>query len=442
MGDLRVVWVYVNRAMLWEGLMTRFIQIHALTSYPGALLNRDDAGFAKRLPFGGVTRTRVSSQCLKRHWRVFKGKHSLGELERPSSVRSRLTFEHHIIEPLVAAGMPIALTTVVTEYVMKLVLGESAAKKREQAQKEDDEEKSAQRVPLKTSQITVIGQPEVAYLRSLVEDFLGEHKEVFEAFWDSDEAALAEKKTKGEIDKACKAAFQNKAMKKNIQGLKLALGLDAALFGRMVTSDILARGDAAVHVAHALTVHAEHSESDYFSAVDEILANEGGELGSGHINSTELTSGLFYLYVVLDVPLLVSNLTGCDVSQWQEADRSLAADVASRLVRLIATVSPGAKLGSTAPHSYASCVMVEAGDAQPRTLANAFFKPVSERGDMLENTYRALADHLEDFHGMYGKETEACLSARGPFGSLESALGVEAQGLNETAQWVAQQIEG
>ena len=30
----------------------RFLQIHTLTSYPASLLNRDDAGFAKRMPFG------------------------------------------------------------------------------------------------------------------------------------------------------------------------------------------------------------------------------------------------------------------------------------------------------------------------------------------------------------------------------------------------------
>ena len=48
----------------------RFLQIHTLHSYPAALLNRDDSGLAKRMPFGGATRTRISSQCLKRHWRV------------------------------------------------------------------------------------------------------------------------------------------------------------------------------------------------------------------------------------------------------------------------------------------------------------------------------------------------------------------------------------
>ena len=70
----------------------RFLQIHTLTSYPAALLNRDDAGFAKRIPFGGSTRTRISSQCLKRHWRTFKGEYSLESLERTQmSIRSRKT---------------------------------------------------------------------------------------------------------------------------------------------------------------------------------------------------------------------------------------------------------------------------------------------------------------------------------------------------------------
>jgi CRISPR system Cascade subunit CasC len=46
-----------------------FLQIHTLTAYPASLLNRDDAGLAKRIPFGNAVRLRVSSQCLKRHWR-------------------------------------------------------------------------------------------------------------------------------------------------------------------------------------------------------------------------------------------------------------------------------------------------------------------------------------------------------------------------------------
>jgi CRISPR system Cascade subunit CasC len=48
---------------------SRFLQIHTLHSYTAALLNRDDTGQAKRLIYGGKNRTRISSQCLKRHWR-------------------------------------------------------------------------------------------------------------------------------------------------------------------------------------------------------------------------------------------------------------------------------------------------------------------------------------------------------------------------------------
>jgi CT1975-like protein len=40
----------------------------------------------------------------------------------------------------------------------------------------------------------------------------------------------------------------------------LAAGLEAALFGRMVTSDPEANTNAAIHVAHSFTVHKEESE--------------------------------------------------------------------------------------------------------------------------------------------------------------------------------------
>ena len=59
----------------------RFLQVHPLTSYTATLLNRDDSGLAKRLPYGGVLRTRISSQCLKRHWRMANDPHALGEIE-------------------------------------------------------------------------------------------------------------------------------------------------------------------------------------------------------------------------------------------------------------------------------------------------------------------------------------------------------------------------
>jgi CRISPR system Cascade subunit CasC len=131
-------------------------------------------------------------------------------------------------------------------------------------------------------------------------------------------------------------------------------------------------------------------------------------------------------------------LEGCKQNEWRGASRGLAGEVVERLIRLIATVSPGAKLGSTAPHSYASAVLVEAGDEQPRTLANAFLKPVAERGDLLANTYSAAAEHLRDLDAMYGTQVARKLAACGP----AELWGVERASLPEVAAWTRAQIHG
>ncbi|MBK8980691.1 MAG: type I-E CRISPR-associated protein Cas7/Cse4/CasC [Planctomycetes bacterium] len=365
----------------------RFLQIHTLTSYPASLLNRDDAGFAKRIPFGGVTRTRISSQCLKRHWRIFDGDVSLRSIEAPLSVRSRRSFEEFVVKPLVEEGVALDMARAATDKLMGIVLGseskkERAAKtKRNAKQAADEPTADSVDAAVETAQVTVLGRPELDYLASLAR-----------------EACSAAGDVAG-VRAALEARLKDKALRQNIDALcpgKLEAGLGAALFGRMVTGDILARTDAALHVAHSFTVHAQQSESDYFSAIDD-LAREDGEQGSGHINASELTSGLFYGYVVVDLRLLHQNLGG---------ERGLAGAVIHRLIQMVATVSPGAKLGSTAPYSYSHLVLAESGRAQPRTLANAFLSPVRADGLLLLNAYRALSGHVRGLDGMYGADGE------------------------------------
>ena len=165
--------------------------------------------------------------------------------------------------------------------------------------------------------------------------------------------------------------------------------------------------DAAVHVAHAFTVHAEESESDYFSVVDDLQSNDE-DPGAAHIGDMELTAGLFYGYVVVDVPALISNLTGSPAEDWRNADRELAATVVKHLIHLIATVSPGAKLGSTAPYAYADLMLIEAGSRQPRSLANAFRGPVPARTN---KAVEALEGQLGKLDSAYGsRETRRVMS--------------------------------
>jgi CRISPR system Cascade subunit CasC len=197
---------------------------------------------------------------------------------------------------------------------------------------------------------------------------------------------------------------------RNLHNLRLGAGIDAAMFGRFVSGDRDARVDAAVHVAHAFSVHEQASEPDYFTAVDDLQAEEQGA-GAGHLNTADLTSGVYYGYVVGDMPLLVSNLEGCDRKKWEGADRALAARTVEHLLHLIAKVTPGAKKGSTAPYDWASLLLVEAGDEQPRTLANAFLKPVHNT-PLDQEAAAILMRHVKSIDDMYGASAKRWLATR------------------------------
>ena len=53
-----------------ERSTTMLIEIHAIQNHSPANLNRDDLGAPKTCYFGGVMRSRISSQCIKRSIRM------------------------------------------------------------------------------------------------------------------------------------------------------------------------------------------------------------------------------------------------------------------------------------------------------------------------------------------------------------------------------------
>jgi len=119
---------------------------------------------------------------------------------------------------------------------------------------------------------------------------------------------------------------------------------------------------------------------------------------------------------VIDIPLLVSNLTGEKRAAWrnESTNRELAAQVVENFIHLVATITPGAKKGSTAPYSYADLVMIEFGERQPRTLANAFQDPVALRGNgtLIERTMAAMQTELDGVDRMYGEHELRLLASR------------------------------
>ena len=409
-------------------MIPRFLQIHTLHSYTAALLNRDDSGLAKRIMYGGAMRTRVSSQCLKRHWRKAEDDpHALLKIQgAEDAFRSREIVTLKVIEPLKKAGAfkPDTLT-ILDELFQTQVYGEKGTEK-------------------KSRQTLILGAPEVRWLADEarkrapeIEKALGDQSHDPQPTSQTDPGKKGKKGKKdgqsvpAEVEAILKRwqdDFKDnfKAMREATQ---LSAGLASALFGRMVTSDPAANIDAPIHVAHAFTVHEEETESDYFTAVDDLKRDED-DSGADTIQETELTSGLFYGYVVVDVPGLVSNLTGCERPQWLDAGthRKMAAEVVHNLIYLVTEVSPGAKLGSTAPYGRAEMVLVEAGDRQPRSLAAAFRNPVAPQ---LAPAMSALKSHLETMDRLY--ETG---EARRSLHTLNEDLPRAPRGsLGEIARW-------
>ena len=397
----------------------RFLQIHTLHSYSAALLNRDNSGLAKRMEFGGVTRTRISSQCLKWHWRGKTRRTDEGMqyedrdfgLHKISGARmadrTRNAVDSKIIQPLRDTdGIDKAVIDAVADAFNIGVYGPRGTSR-------------DARQPL------LLGLPEVEYLREKAAGICNDHP--------NDAKAASD---------AAKEFFDNNqdnflAMREQIKAdLHLPAGqhagIEGALFGRMVTSDTASNIEAAIHVAHAFTVHEQESENDYFTAVDD-LQRKGDDAGASFIGDSELTAGLFYGYVVVDVPGLVSNLEGCDSGGWQDADRELAAKVVEHLTHLIATVSPGAKLGSTAPYGRARFMLIEAGSSQPYSLADAFRKPVAAQVDAALDALKTEIKGQDNCYGVKG--VRRFMSMNGC--DIPSA---ERLNCNDLAAWAAEAI--
>lgn len=387
-----------------------FLQIHTLVSYPASLLNRDDAGLAKRIPFGNATRLRVSSQCLKRHWRQAL-RESLSDLLVDGD-RTRHLFSRKIHDHLLEHGVPpeVALATSVTmkDVLMARSEGKSdSASDAEAAQEDSKQRKSKSKESpglesLLVKQAVFFSEPEIRHLRAVAltaarssSDAAGAERAVREAL-----TGVPEKPKKLTPVQKLKLQDNYQAMLKAAGGGVASQSLVAGLFGRFVTSDLLARVDAPVHVAHAFTVHAASTEMDYFTVVDDL--NRDDETGAAHANQAELGAGVYYGHVAVDVPLLVSNLVACERAQWKQQDRATASQVLGALVRSIASRSPGAKLGSTAPYSRAELVLLEVGAEQPRTLANAFLEALKPSGHLLQAAADRMAAQLSRIDAMYG----------------------------------------
>lgn len=365
--------------------MTRFIQIHALTSYPPSNLNRDDAGRPKTAIVGGTTRLRISSQSLKRAWRtseVFSARvgEGIGIRSRRFGEEARKAFLDAGIAEKDARAWSDAISNALTKAADRKEKAPKAKGKGKTAAQGEDENSEDAGSSGKDVQLVHLSEEEHQRVMALVRDIIARKKA-------PDAAALA-----------------------GILGGRPSV--DVALFGRMLADLADHNVDAAVQVSHAFTVHPVTVEDDYFTAVDDLQPR--GDTGAGHVNVHEFGSGTFYTYVCIDRQSLAANLGGNDV---------LAGRACAGLLEALATVSPSGKQNSFASRSYASYLLVEKGDRQPRMLSAAFIDGIRE-APVMDSAIKALEAKLGAFDKAYGvlADERKKLNVESGEGSLDDLL--------------------
>jgi len=370
-----------------------FLNIHVIISHSPSCLNRDDMNMQKSAIFGGARRVRVSSQSLKRAMR--RSSYYLIELGTPS-VRSRSIelLRQHFIDELKKEFDPNVVIEAIDRFVKTAPSGQENG---EQDVTGEVEAESYEETKSGSKKIAVAPwvKDEVRIICEIVQ------KMKIEGLSDSEVKAAEEKysKYKGKKKKTLQD-FQgeiynkkiNKAVEKKGEALRKAYAsaTDIALFGRMATSGLMTSVDGAMSVAHSITTHAVDADIDWFTAVDDLVP-----LGSGHLDTQEFSSGVFYRYASLNLSQLSDNMGG--------ADRDRVLDLAAHLLHLLATVVPSAKQKSFAAYNPADLVMASFADL-PLSAANAFEKPIEiERpGGYLQPSIKAFDDYVSRVYTGYG----------------------------------------
>jgi CRISPR system Cascade subunit CasC len=225
------------------------IEIHAIQNHSPANLNRDDLGAPKTCYFGGVLRSRISSQCLKR------------------SIRTSETFR------MLCGGIR---TRQLARLIADQIEGKADVKKRAAkilekcGIKANDEDRSDMLVYTTRAAIH--------------------------------EMAVLLRNADGKKEEQLAQEFGKLIAERTAVP-------DMALTGRMLETGVLKNTtvEAALQVAHAISTHEARPQVDYYVAADDI---PGSDAGAGFVDEAMFASACFYKYFSIDWNALIQNLEG------------------------------------------------------------------------------------------------------------------------------------
>ncbi|WP_369387171.1 type I-E CRISPR-associated protein Cas7/Cse4/CasC [Streptomyces sp. CG1] len=327
--------------------MAIFLDLSATQSVPAANLNRDDLGSPKTVRYGNTPRIRVSSQSWKRVIRQGV-EQDLGE----KAARTRLV-PVKVRQALERAGWPADLAAFAGAQVAV-----SAGKKGIGTEKEGH-----------TSVLLFLPESGLEELVAVC----AEHREQLEQ-------NLGKKKPGQTLPTD------------RIEEILKRRTASISLLGRMLAELPGANVDGAAQVAHAFTTHAAEPQRDYFTAVDDWLGE--ADTGSGHLDTSEFSAGVFYRYATVNITDLLTNLDGDD-----KAARTVLGSFAEHFLLSL----PQAKKNSTAPHTVPDLAYLAVRTQRPLSLAAAFETPVKDSdGGFARASRTALAAYAHQLNRLTG----------------------------------------
>lgn len=322
------------------------ITVHMLTAYPPSNPNRDELGQPKSAVVGGKTRQRISSQCMKRTWRLSA---PMKQFEEQFSTRTR-ELGSRLAKAMTDAGM-----------------SEADALKRATMMAEKFGKIEKKRAPAH-SEMVVIGHEE----------------------WQDAMDLAAQLASEGRDPTA-----------DELEGLpKPTLSIDCALFGRMRAASPELNVDAAVAVSHPLTVNASTVEADFWTSVDDLKAgDDSADSGSGGMGDVEFGSGVYYTYAEISLDALNKNLGG---------DVALARSAVAALIEAMATTVPNGHRSTFGHNVRAAYLRAEVGDGSGNLFCAAFETPVNGLPAAVK-ALRDAADREQGAYGLAAKSFEMCV---------------------------------
>lgn len=385
-----------------------FLDVHALQTVPPSNLNRDDTGAPKSAVYGGVPRARVSSQAWKRATRTYFGdEHLLDPSEL--GVRTKKVAE------VLAARITALDETVAGADALKLaaeVIQSATGSKIDVPQRKADAKKDGEEDPA----------PESKYLMFLSARQLD---------------GLAALAVEGAADiKAYLKDKDNKACAREIADTRHSV--DIALFGRMVADSADFNVDAAVQVAHAISVHRVDNESDYYTAVDD--KNTDAESGAGMIGTVDFNSATLYRYAALGVHQLAKNLG--EGLREDEARTAPVRRAVEAFVRSFLESLPTGKINTFGHHTLPDAVVVKLRTTRPISYVAAFEEPVTATGGHLREAVARLAEYIPAVERAYGDEetTLTWVLRVGPNTEKLAGLGTDTERVSDLVQAVGQAV--